>query len=330
MRTRRQALATLGSLPFAAALARPALAQDDFPSRPLRLIVPFGPGGANDIVARILQPVLQQQFGGRTVVIENRAGATGNIGLETTARSAPDGYTMALSNAGAIAVNPAAFQGLTWHPMRDFVHVTLVVETPNILVVNPSLPVRNVAEFIAHARANPGALNSGSAGSASQNRLEMEVFAKGEGLRVVNVPYRGGAGAAINDLIAGHLHVMLTTVPTAFGAVQSGRARPLAVTTAQRFPGLPDVPTLAELGFPRYVSSSWQGMHVAAGTPEPIVRRLFQAITATLRDEGIARRLLDAGAVPAPSESPAAFHRFVDSEVARWRAVVQDIGVTAD
>lgn len=328
MRTRRHALASLATL-GAAALARPARAQDEFPSRPLRMIIPFGPGGANDIVARILQPVLQQHLG-RPVVIENRAGATGNIGMEATARSAPDGYTMVLSNAGAVAVNPAVFPGLTWHPLRDFASVTLVVETPNILVVHPSLPVRTVAEFIAHARARPGQLNFGSAGSASQNRLEMEVFARGEGLQMVNVPYRGGAGAAMNDLIAGHLQTMLTTVPTAFGAVQSGRARALAVTTAQRFPGLPEVPTLAELGFPRYVSSSWQGMHVPAGTPAPVVGRLFEAITATLRDDGIARRLLEAGAVPAPSESPAAFHRFLESEVARWRGVVGEVGVTPD
>jgi tripartite-type tricarboxylate transporter receptor subunit TctC len=330
MSTRRQALASLAVLGGAPLLARPVLAQEEpFPSRPLRMIIPFGPGGANDIVARILQPVLQQQLG-RPVVVENRPGATGNIGLEATARAAPDGYTMALSNAGAIAVNPAVFPGLTWQPLRDFASVTLVVETPNIIVVHPSLPVRTIAEFLDHVRARPGALNYGSAGSASQNRLEMEVFAKGEGLQVVNVPYRGGAGPAMNDLIAGHLQIMFTTVPTAFGAVQSGRARALAVTTAQRFPGLPEVPTLRELGFPRYVSSSWQGLHVPAGTPQPVIQRLFEAFTATLKDEGIARRLLEAGAVPAPSESPAAFHAFLTSEVARWRGVVQDIGVTPD
>jgi tripartite-type tricarboxylate transporter receptor subunit TctC len=326
---RRQTLVSLAAL-STAAIIRPALAQEEaFPSRTLRMIIPFGPGGANDIVARLMQPVLQQHLG-RSVVIENRAGATGSIGLEATARSAPDGYTMALSNAGAIAVNPAVTPNLSWHPLRDLASVTLVVETPNIIVVHPSVPARTVAEFITHVRERPGVLNYGSAGSASQNRLEMEVFAKGEGLQVVNVPYRGGAGAAMNDLIAGHLQIMLTTVPTALGAVLSGRARPLAVTTERRFPGLPDVPTLKELGFPRYVSSSWQGMHVAAATPRPIVQRLFEAITATLRDEGVARRLIEAGAVPAPSESPAAFHAFLESEVTRWRGVVQDIGVTPD
>jgi tripartite-type tricarboxylate transporter receptor subunit TctC len=329
MNSRRQTLATLAALGVAPLLARPALAQDSFPSRPLRMIVPFGPGGANDIVARLMQPVLQQRLG-QPVVIENRAGATGNIGMEAAARSAPDGYTMVLSNAGAVAVNPNVFPQMTWHPIRDFASVTLVVETPNIVVVNPSVPVRTLAEFVAYARARPGQLNYGSAGSASQNRLEMEVFAKAQGLQVVNVPYRGGAGPALNDLIAGHLQIMLTTVPTAFAAVQSGRARPLAVTTAQRFPGLPEVPTMAELGFPQHTSSSWQGMHVAAGTPPAVVQRLFDAITATLRDEGIARRLLDVGAIAAPSESPAAFARFLESEVARWRGVVQDIGVTPD
>jgi tripartite-type tricarboxylate transporter receptor subunit TctC len=325
--TRRRHL--LGALAGAALLPRPSRAQDaDFPNRPLRMIVPFAPGGASDIIGRIIQPTFGSALG-RPVIIDNRAGATGNIGMEAAARAAPDGYTMVLGNAGSTVINPGV-QTLPWSPTRDLTGVTLVAETPNIVVVNATLPVQNIRELVAHVRARPGDLNYGSAGSASQNRLEMEVFCKQQGLRVVNVPYRGGAGPAVNGLIAGDVHMMFVTLPSVLAAVQSGRVRALAVTTAERFPGLPEVPTLLEQGYPENVSSSWQGMLMPIATPAPTVRRVHDALVASLREDGVRRRLIEAGAVAAPSESPAAFTEFVAREFSRWRGVIQDIGATPD
>jgi tripartite-type tricarboxylate transporter receptor subunit TctC len=324
MISRRHALVTIA----AAALARPALAQEEFPSRPVRMIVPFAPGGASDIIARIIQPTLNNVLG-RPVVIDNRPGATGNIGMEAASRAAPDGYTIVLGNAGTTVINPGV-QTLPWSPVRDLTGVTLVAETPNIVVVNPNLPVQSIRDLIAYARARPGQLNYGSAGSASQNRLEMEMFMKQQGLQIVNVPYRGGAGPAVNGLIAGEIQVMFVTLPSALGPVQGGRLRALAVTTAERFPGLPDVPTLLEQGFPENVSSSWQGMLAPIATPAPIVQKLHDVIVTTLRDEGVKRRLIEAGAVASPSPNPGEFTGFVARELTRWRGVIQDVGVTPD
>jgi tripartite-type tricarboxylate transporter receptor subunit TctC len=313
----------------AALLARPALGQEaDFPNRPLRMIVPFAPGGASDIIGRIIQPAFGAALG-RPVIIDNRPGATGNIGMEAAARAAPDGYTMVLGNAGSTVINPGV-QTLPWSPTRDLIGVSLVAETPNIVVVNANLPVGDTRSFVEYARARPGVLNYGSAGSASQNRLEMEVFAKQQGLSLVNVPYRGGAGPAVNGLIAGDVHMMFVTLPSVLAAIQSGRVRALAVTTAERFPGLPDVPTLLEQGYPENVSSSWQGMLMPAGTPAAVVGKVHAALVAALRDEGVRRRLIEAGAVAAPSAAPGDFTDFVAKEFVRWRGVIQDVGATPD
>jgi tripartite-type tricarboxylate transporter receptor subunit TctC len=328
MISRRRTLVSIAAA-AAALQARPSLGQEgEFPSRPVRMIVPFAPGGASDIIGRIIQPALGAALG-RPVVIDNRAGATGNIGMEAAARATPDGYTMVLGNAGSTVINPGV-QTLPWSPTRDLTGVTLVAETPNIVVVHPSLPVQTMRQLVDHVRARPGDLNYGSAGSASQNRLEMEVFMKQQGLAVVNVPYRGGAGPAVNGLIAGDIQMMFVTLPSALAAIQGGRVRALAVTTAQRFPGLPDVPTLLEQGYPDNVSSSWQGMLAPIATPAPIVARLHDAIGTALRDEGVRRRLIDAGAVASPSPSPAAFTQFVVAEFTRWRGIIQEVGATPD
>jgi tripartite-type tricarboxylate transporter receptor subunit TctC len=292
------------------------------------MIVPFAPGGASDIIGRIIQPAFGTALG-RPVIIDNRPGATGNIGMEAAARAAPDGYTMVLGNAGSTVINPGV-QTLPWSPTRDLIGVSLVAETPNIVVVNANLPVQDIRSFVEYARARPGVLNYGSAGSASQNRLEMEVFAKQQGLSLVNVPYRGGAGPAVNGLIAGDVHMMFVTLPSVLAAIQTGRVRALAVTTAERFPGLPEVPTLLEQGYPENVSSSWQGMLMPSGTPAAVVGRVHAALVSALRDEGVRRRLIEAGAVAAPSTAPGDFTEFVAKEFVRWRAVIQDVGATPD
>ncbi len=324
MKTRRNILIA------ATAMAFPAQAQDtELPNRPLRLIIPFAPGGASDIVARLMLPTMQQVLG-RSVIIENRPGATGNIGMEAAARSTPDGTTMVLGNAGSTVINPSVFADLTYSPMRDLAPVTLVAETPNIVVVNTSLPPNTIRELIAYVRARQGELNYGSAGSASQNRLEMEMFMAQQGLRIVHIPYRGGAGPAVTDLLAGHVGLMFVTLPSVLGHVRAGRLKALAVTTAERFPGLPEVPTMLEQGFPDNVSSSWQGLLVPAATPAPIVQRIFGAVVAAMGDAEVKRRLIEAGAVAAVSGSPAEFTRFVAAETARWREAVLAVGARPD
>jgi tripartite-type tricarboxylate transporter receptor subunit TctC len=323
MITRRAALAASLALP---GLAR---AQEEFPSRPIRLIIPFAPGGASDIVARIVQPALNNVFG-RPIIIDNRPGATGNIGMEAAARAQPDGYTLVLGNAGSTVINPHVIQNPGWSPLRDLAAVTLVAETPNIVVVNAALPVSSIRELVDHVRARPGQLNYGSAGSASQNRLEMEVFMREQRMEVVNVPYRGGAGPAVNGLMAGDVHMMFVTLPSVAAAIRGNRVRALAVTTAERFPGLPDIPTLAEQGFPQNVSSSWQGLYAPAATPAPIVQRIRDGFARAGADEGVKQRLIEAGAVSSISASPAAFAQFTAAEFERWGRVVREIGVTPD
>jgi tripartite-type tricarboxylate transporter receptor subunit TctC len=330
MTTRRKSLASLAALAAAPWLPRAAMAQDsDFPNRNLRMIVPFAPGGASDIIGRLILPTLQTVLG-RGMIIDNRPGATGNIGMEAGARAAPDGYTMVLGNAGSTVINPSVFTGLSWAPLRDLGAVTLVAETPNIVVVNNTLPVNTIRELIDYTRARPGQLNYGSAGSASQNRLEMEIFARQNGMQVVNIPYRGGAGPAVTDLMAGHVSMMFVTLPSVLAQLRNNQIKALAVTTAERFPGLPAVPTLKEQGFPQNVSSSWQGMFVPMATPAPIVARLHAALTTTLTNEEVKRRLIEAGAVASPSPSPAAFSEFVTAEFHRWAAAIREIGVTPD
>jgi tripartite-type tricarboxylate transporter receptor subunit TctC len=330
MTTRRTSLAAFAGFAATPWIARRAAAQEgEFPARNLRMIVPFAPGGASDIIGRLILPQLQAALG-RSMIIDNRPGATGNIGMEAGARAAPDGYTMVLGNAGSTVINPSVFTGLSWSPLRDLGAVTLVAETPNIVVVNSALPVTNIRELVDYARARPGVLNYGSAGSASQNRLEMEIFARQQQMQVVNIPYRGGAGPAVTDLMAGHVSMMFVTLPSVVAQLRGREIRALAVTTAERFPGLPDVPTLKEQGYPQNVSSSWQGMFVPMATPAPIVARLHRALVTTLRDEAVQRRLIEAGAVAAPSASPAAFSEFVTAEFHRWAAAVREVGVTPD
>lgn len=317
------ALAGTGLPALAHAQPRP------YPNGPVRMIVPFGPGGASDIVARLLQPTLSAELG-YPVVVENRAGAAGVIGTEVVARAAPDGHTVLLGNIGTISINPAIFHDMPVNPMRDLAPVTLIAETPGILVLHPAFPPNSVRALIEYIQARPGEVNFASPGGGTQNRLEMEVFAARHGLVMVHVPYRGGAGPAASDVVAGHIQLMFVTLSAALGHVQSGRLKALAVTTRERFPGLPDVPTMLEQGFPESVSASWQGLLVPAATPAPIIQRLHVAALATVADATVRRRMADAGAVPVTSETPAAFATHIAAETTRWRRVVQDTGARPD
>ncbi|MDQ5849847.1 MAG: tripartite tricarboxylate transporter substrate binding protein [Pseudomonadota bacterium] len=293
------------------------------------MIIPFAPGGASDFVGRILQPRMSELLG-QQIVVENRPGAAGNIGVEAAARSAPDGYTLFLGNIGSIAINPSVFTNLQITPLRDLAAVTQVVDVPSALVVHPSVPANSLKELVAYAKANPGKLNYASPGSGSQNRLEMEVLRKLEGLDMVHVPYKGGAGPAISGLVGAETHMMFVTVSSAISHVKAGRLKMLTVSSAKRMEQLPEVPTTAESGYPELAASSWQGIFVPAGTPKEIVERLFAVSQQAVASPEVVQRLANGGVVVAVSASPAAFHEFVANETSRWAKVVKEAGATPD
>jgi len=307
-----------------------SLAQSSYPNRPVKIIVPFAPGGASDFVGRIMQPRLSELLG-QQIVIENRGGAAGTIGMEVAARSAPDGYTLVLANVGSMAINPGVFTNLSINNLKDFIPVTQVVDVPGVLIVHPSVAANSIKELVAYVKANPGKLNYASPGSGSQNRLEMEILRKAEGgMDMVHVPYKGGAGPAVTGLIAGETQMMFSTVSSAMGHIKGGRLKALAITKATRLEQLPDVPTMKESGYPDGASGSWQGVLVPAGTPRAVVDRLFESVVQTMKTPDVIERLAKSGAEAVTSASPKAFAEFVASETQRWGKVAKESGATAD
>jgi tripartite-type tricarboxylate transporter receptor subunit TctC len=304
-------------------------AQSSYPVRPVRVIVPFAPGGASDFVARIMQPRLGELLG-QVIIVENKPGAAGNIGVDAAAKSAPDGYTVFLGNVGTIAINPAVFPNLAVNPLRDLVAVTQVVDVPSMLIVHPSLPANSLTELIAYAKANPGKLNYASPGSGSLDRLEMEILRKLENLDMVHVPYKGGAGPAVAGLMGGETHLMFATAASAMPAVKGGKARPIGVTGIRRIEQVPSAPTMNEQGYPDLTASSWQGFFVPAGTPKEIVERLHAAAVQTMATPDVVTRLGTGGAVPLTSPSPAAFAEYVAAETRRWARIAKESNATPD
>lgn len=306
-----------------------ARAQGTYPNRPIKMIIPFAPGGASDFVGRIMSNRLGEILG-QQIVIENRAGAAGNIGMELAAKAPADGYTLYLGNIGTLAINPALYANLAVNPLKDFAPVTLVSDMPSALVANNDLPANSVKELITLLKSQPGKFNFASPGSGSLNRLEMELFRKTNGIDMVHVPYKGGAGPATVGLIGGETQVMFNTMASVISFIKAGRIKGLAVTTAQRLPQLPDVPTMVELGYPDMVSSSWQGILVPAGTPKDIVAKLHAALVQTMDTPDIRQRLGNGGAVASTSKSPEEFGDFLATETKRWGAVSREVGAKAD
>jgi tripartite-type tricarboxylate transporter receptor subunit TctC len=293
------------------------------------MIVPFAPGGASDFVARLLAPRLGEALG-QPVIVDNRAGASGNIGMDFAAKSPPDGHTIFLGNIGTIAINPAVFHSLPVDPQKDLVAVTLVAETPSILVAHPGVGVGTAIDLVKLAKARPGELNYGSPGSSTLNRLEMERFMSANDIRIVHVPYKGGAGPAVTGLLGGDIQVMFVTLSSALAFVQAGRLKALGITTATRIEALPQVPTLAEQGFADMVSSSWQGIFVPAGTPRAIVDKLHAALASVLGTEEVQQRFVAGGAYVVTSRTPEEFAAFVAAEGQRWGRVAKETGATVD
>ena len=311
----------------APAHAQTAASLQNYPSHPLRLIVPFPPGGSTDILARALAQKLAEGLS-QPVVIDNRPGAGGSIGSEAAAKAAPDGYTLMMGHLGTLAVNAAIYKKLPYDPVKSFAPVCLMAIVPSVLVVNPSLPVTNTAELIAYAKANPGKLAYGSAGSGSTSHLTTEYFKLATGTDILHVPYKG-VGPMLTDLVSGQLSMGLNGAPAVMPHVNSGRLRALAVSSATRLPSLPNIPTLAESGaegLRGFEANGWYGIVAPAGTPREIVARLNAEIRRIVATPELRARLDAEGAIPA-ADSPEAFAAFIASEIARWSAVLKRAGI---
>ncbi|MCL5809040.1 MAG: tripartite tricarboxylate transporter substrate binding protein, partial [Deltaproteobacteria bacterium] len=289
-----------------------AFAQD-YPTKPINLIIPFAPGGASDVVARIISPLMSKELG-QQIVVDNRAGASGNIGVAYAARASNDGYNVLLGNIGTMAINPALFKKFPVKPVRDFVAVTQVVDAPTALVLHPSIPAKTVKEFIAYAKERPGKLNFGTAGPGSNGRLEMELFMDYTGINLVQVPYKGGAGAAAIGLLSGEVQCGFQTLASVMTHVNAGKLRVVGVAAQKRVKALPDVPIMPELGFESMRSGSWQGVFVPAGTPAPIVSKLFAVMTKVMADPEVIKRLNASGIEVVTSKSQEEFAAFMKSE----------------
>lgn len=302
----------------------------EYPTRPIRVIVPFAPGGASDFAARILQPPFGEALG-QPIVIENRTGAAGNVGMDVAARAAPDGYTLFLGNVGTLSVNPSMFaKTIRVNPNQDFSAISLVAETPGALVVSNALPVETTRDFVAYVKARPGQLHYGSPGSGSLNRLEMEKLREVAGLDMVHVPYPGGAGQASAAMLAGDVQCMFITLSSILGQVQAGRVRLLGITGTRRVAALPQTPTLVESGFPDFDSGSWQGLLAPAGTPPEIVKRLHAVTLDIMARPAIKQRFEAAATEVVVSDTPQAFATFIRREEERWGALVRRIGAAAE
>jgi len=306
----------------------PVHADDAYPNKPIRLIVPVAPGGGADITARSLAQKLSAAWG-QQVIIDNRAGAGGTVGLEIGARSTPDGYTLIEASMGPLTVDVSLYRNLPYEPTRDFTPIARGVTALNILVVHPSLPVNSVKDLIAYAKANPAKLNFGSSGAGRADHLAGELFNTLAGVKMQHVPYKGGAPAMV-DLVGGNIQLIFATVSTAVASVKAGRIRPIAVTTANRVDLFPDLPTVAEAGVPGFTVDNWYGFVGPRGLPQSIVIKLHREINRSLESPDVKARLDGLGILPFTLPTPEAFGDYIKSEIAKYAKVVKDSGARPD
>jgi tripartite-type tricarboxylate transporter receptor subunit TctC len=310
------------------ALASALAAAQNYPARPIRLVVPYPAGGPLDIMARAIGQKLTEAWK-QPVVVDNRAGAGGNIGADLVAKSAPDGYTLLMGAVATHAINPSLYSKIPYDPVRDFAPVALVAQVPNILVVNPAVPAKTVQELIELARAKPGSLNFGSGSTGSTGHLAGELFKTMAGVQMVHIPYKGAA-PAMADLLAGQVQLMFDNLASSLPNVKAGKLRALAVTTRARSPAVPELPTIAESGLPGFDLSTWFGVLVPAGTPAEIVARLNAEIVRALNTNDMRERLQKMGAEPLAGNTPEHFAAFIRSEAAKYAKVVKASGAKVD
>lgn len=298
-----------------------AFAQAAWPNKPIKLVAPYPPGGQTDVVSRYFAEKLSGVLG-QQVIVDNKPGAAGIVGLEIASKAKPDGYTIVMGNIGTQSINPSLYKKLPYNADTAFTPITLVAELPLVLVVNPSTPAKSTAELIAAAKAKPGDFTYSTSGNGSSMHLAAALFENQAGLKLTHVPYKGG-GPAIQDLIGGHVTMSFATVLETSGQIKSGKLRPIAVTSDKRSPALPDVPTAAETGLPGYNSISWIGLLAPAGTPQPIVDRIATDVHAVLADPATRQQFIDQGALPIGS-TPVQFKALIDTDRARYGKIIVD------
>jgi tripartite-type tricarboxylate transporter receptor subunit TctC len=304
----------------------PAAAQD-YPNRPITLVVPFPPGGSTSIVARIVGEKMGEMLG-QQMVIDNRGGAGGTIGTRAVAKSTPDGYTILLGYTGTLAIGPTLYNNVGYDPRKDFAPIGLIGHAPNSLVLHPSFAPRSVKELVDYAKANPGKVNYGSAGVGTVSHVSGVYFANAAGIQLTHIPYKG-TGPALADLLGGHIPMAFAPIPATHANVAEGKLRGLAVTSGKRSSLLPDVPTIAEAGVPGFEASLYYGIVAPAGTPRPIVDKLNQVLRAALASDDVRKRLSTDGAEPTPG-SPDEYAAFIDRDETKWSKVVKDSGAKAE
>ena len=319
----------LGAALLAAlSLAAPhALAQADWPTKPIRFVVPFAPGGTSEIVARAVAAELTKQLG-QTVYVENKPGGAGTVAMADVAKSPPDGYTMILGHVGTLAVNPYMLANQSYDVNKDFVPVTLLAKVPNVFVIHPDVPAKDFAEFVAYAKKNPGKLNYGSAGNASAGHLAMEYLKLVTGMDIAHIPYKG-TGPQLTDLLAGRTQASSAGLPALAPHIKSGKLRAIAVGTPQRVAQMPDVPTVAEMGYKDFETSQWYGILVPAGTPPALVKRLQEESAKALRSPAVTERFAGDGAVAGGGPS-SEFAAFIAREQAIWSDIVRRAHIHSD
>lgn len=321
---RRFFLAT-ASLLFASTAALPIAAQP-WPSKPVKIVVPFPAGGSTDNVARVLAAELGKTFN-QTFIVENKGGANGNIGSDQVAKAAADGYTLLLSGVGSNAINYSLYTKIPFSD-KDFAHISLLATGPNVLVANPEFPAMNFKQFITLAKANPGKYSNASSGSGSSGHLAMEMLKQAAGIDILHVPYKGGA-AAVTDVLGGQVPLLFINQDNALPQVQAGKLRALAVASLERNPAYPDVPTIAESGYPGFSAVSWFGLSAPAGTPKDIIQKLSEATVKAMNVAEVKTRLQTVGFVVV-ANSPAQFSEFVTAEIAKWSKAAKASGAQLD
>lgn len=308
---------------IAAAASNPALAQN-YPTRPITLVIPFAPGGSTTIVGRGVAEKMSELLGEK-IIVDNRPGAGGTVGTRAVARSEPDGYTLVLGYTGTLAIGPSLYRNVGYDPRKDFAPIGMIGNAPNSLVVNPSFPAKTVAELVAYAKANPGKVNFGSAGAGTASHITGEYFARSAGITLVHIPYKG-TGPALTDLLGGHIPMAFAPIPASHTNVAAGKLRALAVTSTTRSGLLPDVPTVAESGLPGFDASLYYGLAAPAGTPRPIIDKLNKALRDALASDEVKRQLGNDGTDITPG-SPEDYAALIDKDEKKWAQLVKASGV---
>ncbi|HEY4140518.1 MAG TPA: tripartite tricarboxylate transporter substrate binding protein [Pseudolabrys sp.] len=320
----RKSLSIIATLIVAAALTTQPASADDYPNRPITLIVPFPPGGSTTVMARNVADKMAVALG-QSIIVDNRGGAGGTLGTRIAAKAAPDGYTIVLSYTGTFSIAPTAYASVGYDPRKDFAPIGMIGAAPNLVVITPSLPVKSIAELTAYAKAQTAPMQYGSPGVGTVNHLAGELLANAMGVTMQHIPYKGN-GPALGDLIGGHIPLMFVPIPVSLGNVKAGKLRALAISSAKRSPLAPEIPTLAESGMPGFDVALRYGLAAPAGTPKPIIDRLNKELNVALADPDVQKRLANEGADALPG-TPEAYAADIDKEETKWGALVRKLGL---